>query len=449
MPVLGTTNTLTCARLPVFDEHQRRRAGEVLEHISRAVDACTKEAPGLGNGAAGIALFLAYRAAGATTASDAAAWRDQAASILRTAASAAFPEHTPSLFQGLTGVAWALDHLRLHQGLEVGCSPHEELNRMLLEHLSQRPWRGVYELGHGLVGYGVYAAEDIEAPGRREILRAVIDRLAVTALPSSHGGVTWWTAPQNLGEAQRKEAPMGHFNLGLAHGVPSIVAILGLACALRVAEGEARQLALKAMTWLRAQRQPETSGSSFGTILPLGMQRAPRTSRVGWCFGDLGISAALYSAARNMNDAALAADMLALARQTARRAPETCAVKDAGICHGAAGNAHIFNRLYQATHEQEFLDASRHWFERTFDYFDARQGALTPAIATEGDPAADDAEPTSTGWHDHPGIFGLGGIGLALLAAMTPVEPRWDRLLLISTPTALPVTDSRLTVATE
>jgi hypothetical protein len=29
-------------------------------------------------------------------------------------------------------------------------------------------------------------------------------------------------------------------------------------------------------------------------------------------------------------------------------------------------------------------------------------------------------------------LNGLAGIGLALLAATTPIEPRWDRLLLLS-----------------
>jgi hypothetical protein len=35
------------------------------------------------------------------------------------------------------------------------------------------------------------------------------------------------------------------------------------------------------------------------------------------------------------------------------------------------------------------------------------------------------------GWQDDPGFLtGAAGVGLALLAATTPVEPAWDRLLL-------------------
>jgi lantibiotic biosynthesis protein len=187
------------------------------------------------------------------------------------------------LLKGLTGIAWTLDHLRLHRLLdasEAGCAPRERVDRMRLEQLSEKPWRGIYEPGQGLVGYELYAAEDIEAPGHRELLEKVVDQLAATALPSNHGGVTWWTAPKNLDEEQLKHAPMGHFHIGLAHGIPSVIALLGLACALHVNEDTARKIAVKATIWLRAQQQPEGTGSYFGTIVPLGSRLKPQASRV-------------------------------------------------------------------------------------------------------------------------------------------------------------------------
>lgn len=39
------------------------------------------------------------------------------------------------------------------------------------------------------------------------------------------------------------------------------------------------------------------------------------------------------------------------------------------------------------------------------------------------------------GWRVDPGFLtGAAGIGLALLAAVAPVKPEWDRLLLVSIP---------------
>jgi class I lanthipeptide synthase len=38
-------------------------------------------------------------------------------------------------------------------------------------------------------------------------------------------------------------------------------------------------------------------------------------------------------------------------------------------------------------------------------------------------------------WRGTPGLLtGAAGVGLALLAAATPVEPSWDRMLLVALP---------------
>ena len=42
-------------------------------------------------------------------------------------------------------------------------------------------------------------------------------------------------------------------------------------------------------------------------------------------------------------------EAVAIAERAAARAIEDSGVVDASVCHGSAGLAHIFNRLYQAT----------------------------------------------------------------------------------------------------
>jgi lantibiotic biosynthesis protein len=45
----------------------------------------------------------------------------------------------------------------------------------------------------------------------------------------------------------------------------------------------------------------------------------------------------------------------------------------------------------------------------------------------------DDPSSTRMGWVPDPGFLtGIAGIGLALLAATTPIDPLWDRLLAVS-----------------
>jgi hypothetical protein len=96
---------------------------------------------------------------------------------------------------------------------------------------------------------------------------------------------------------------------------------------------------------------------------------------------------------------------------------------DAGLCHGSAGLAHLFNRMYQMTAEPTLADAARFWIERTLE--------LCSAAAPGRDTALSDS--AGSAWKG-PGLLeGAAGIALALEAACTTTEPIWDQMLLVST----------------
>ena len=42
-------------------------------------------------------------------------------------------------------------------------------------------------------------------------------------------------------------------------------------------------------------------------------------------------------------------------------------MRDAGLCHGAAGLAHLYNRMFQASRDERFAAAARCWFQRTLE----------------------------------------------------------------------------------
>lgn len=84
---------------------------------------------------------------------------------------------------------------------------------------------------------------------------------------------------------------------------------------------------------------------------------------------------------------------------------------------------HIFNRLFQATGDEAFKKAAQFWFERALEMRHPGEGVAGFRYALED------------GWLDAPGMVeGAAGIALALLAAVTPFEPEWDRMLLVSVP---------------
>jgi lantibiotic modifying enzyme len=399
--------------------HQVRRT---VEDIATALRGVTRDIPALSSGLAGMALFHAYfhRTFGHGPS------EERAQELLfRAMDLLAETPQAPSLFGGFTGVAWALHHL----GREVGLSQGEDeeatvsVDELLLSHVGRSPWHGPYDLIDGLVGYGVYACERIGSRWGRALLEQVVLRLEERAV-SRDGGLTWHTPPEEMPDWQRALYPQGYYNLGVAHGVPGVLLLLSRACVHGVVADRARVLLEGAVRWLLAQRDTGDTRAGFATVVSAG---APvrRPSRIGWCYGDLGLSVALLQTARSLGEDAWAQEALRAGRRAAERPLEESGVRDAGLCHGAAGNAHLFHRLYLASEEPVFREAARAWLSHTL------------ALRREGEGIAGfrvwQQDASGESWVASPGLLsGASGVGLALLAALGPVEPEWDRLFLAS-----------------
>jgi class I lanthipeptide synthase len=327
--------------------------------------------PSLASGTTGLAILHGYLAQSQCGPEHAAL----AVRYLKAATAAVAEQPTSaSLHSGLTGVGWALAHLhgrlpeRDFQSLQDLGSPEEnaaDIDDVLLRHLEQSPWPDDYDLIGGLVGFGVYALERLPRPAAVACLERVVHHLAETA-EQRREGCTWWTNPAWLPAETRARYPHGYYNLGLAHGVPGVIALLARACAGGVAVDQARPLLDDAVRWLGAQ--PLTTGAAAGLPYWIDADGAwENKTRLAWCYGDPGVAAALLGAAHCLREPAWEREALAMARRASRCLPEQSGVVDAGLCHGAAGLGHLFNRMFQATGEQWLAEAARSWFARTLE----------------------------------------------------------------------------------
>jgi hypothetical protein len=325
-----------------------------------------------------------------------------------------------SLYGGLVGVAWAAMHLgERFPDLDIEPVCHE-IDEALLEHLSPSSWTGTYDLISGLVGFGVYALErGPQAATAMACLERVIDRLAKTAERRPEV-IAWESRSEWLPPDVREERPPRYYDLGLAHGIPGVIALLGRACAAGVATDKARPLLEGAVRWLLAQQ--ETAG--FPYRIDPGLP--PMPAQLTWRYGDPGVAAALLLASRGAGEPSWEQAALAVARRAAQRPPEHAGVFDAGLYQGAAGLGHLFNRLFQATGEPALKEAGQFWLRRTLE-LRRPQGSIAGFAAWGSGPDG------SLNWTDDPGFLsGIAGIALALLAASTSIEPAWDRVLLAS-----------------
>lgn len=338
----------------------------------------------------------------------------QLASAVTTFGAGGFP---PSLFAGASRVGWGVAHLAGGEEADEVCAAIEQA---LMRRLAETPWTADYDLIVGLVGIGVCGLERSEHEGGRALVTRVLDRLEETAQPRG-AGIAWHTAPELLPEWQRALAPEGYWNLGLAHGNPGVIALLARAIAHGVDATRARAMLDRVVAFLLDAEPPRERGR-YPSWQPAGNERG--STRLAWCYGDLGVSIALLSAAQATGEARWRDEAMTLARACATRTFEEASVADAGLCHGTVGAAHVFNRLWHATGEDVFADAARTWIDHTLRIRNDHPIAGFPAAAR------DPGRPDVTWNADETLLSGAVGIALALHAAASEVEPSWDRLLL-------------------
>lgn len=422
-------------------------------------------------GRSGAALFYAYCAAAEVVpGADAVAVEllDEAIDLLSRS------EPDASLFCGFAGVAWTAEHLeRMAAGAdgdgaddgdgaadaggragaaggrageaggragEAGARVGDEtdgagdadddgdlnaaIDDALLNFLDGPQAEAEYDVVDGLCGIGVYALERLPRAGGAECLARVVARLDSMARREP-GAVCWPTPEARLARHGIAPGSQGEFNLGLAHGVPGPIALLAHALWAGVASDAARALVSGAVPWLLAQRLPDGQRSRFPAYAGPGADATP--ARCAWCYGDPGVAVALLAAARCVGRVDWQHEALAVARHAAAVRTQRDDVRDAGLCHGAGGVGHIFNRMFQATGDEVCRAAAEYWFERVLAF--RGDGGLA-GFRTWSLERTLDGE-----WMDDPRFLtGVTGTGLALLAAATEVAPAWDIVMLTRVP---------------
>ena len=374
--------------------------------------------PGVAGGDAGIALFLSYlhAAGGSARAADAAL---DALGKSMTAVSER--KLMPTLYSGFFGVGWVIAHLsrELFEGDgDLTSDLDEALRRMLVDANGNVP----FELITGLAGLGTYCVERLPDRRAASLLGRIVDLLDASRDASG----TWFTSPDWMPEWQRELMPRGCHNLGVAHGIPGVIGLLAAAWREGFDDPRIPRLTEDAVHWVLAQKHSSFESSVFPSHVPPDAE--PRPTRTAWCYGDLGVATVLLSAAKSFGRADWEEEVLAIARIAARRTFEETKANDVGLCHGVTGIAHLFNRIYQATGHEEFRDTAMTWYQLALDMRRPGKG-IAGYLSWISDP------PAPPQWRPERGFLsGVAGTGLAFLAAVTDVEPSWDRVLLVAVP---------------
>jgi hypothetical protein len=317
---------------------------------------------------------------------------------------------SPALHGGFLGVAFIAHQLSLQLGAEVDL---DAIDEALLAHLDAPGPPPPHEVMIGLAGFAAYALERLPSRAASACLERISALLEESAREEP-AGLAWFTDAALFDDDELRERnPRGHYNVGFAHGTPGVIAALAAMQLAGAGGARVSKLLGGAVRWLFAQR--------LGAEVPwyVGPGIAPEPARAAWCYGAPAVAWALLRAARAAGDASWEREARAMALSAAARPIERCGVRDACLCHGAAGLGHLYGRLFQITGEPALREAARDWVLRALELDERGAAPAGGSAALVEDPSF---------------LTGAIGVALALVAAATDREPAWDGRLLISRP---------------
>ncbi|NOQ24523.1 MAG: hypothetical protein GQ564_04100 [Bacteroidales bacterium] len=273
-----------------------------------------------------------------------------------------------------------------------------------------------YDFLHGAVGIGFYFLKRKSNKDSHKFLNNFVNELDSIAHKDEQG-IKW------LSVLNREENSQG-YNLSLSHGISSIIVFLSKLYSEGIAKEKVLGLLSGAVKYLLSQQLDITK---FKSNFPSWVCKdEPSThSRLSWCYGDLGIGMALWQAGNNTNNETWKEKAIEiLLHSTKRRDLKEDSVLDAGLCHGSAGIAHIFNRMYINTGLMEFKNTADYWFSETLKMAKFDDGLAGYKVWRSSEMG---------GLQNQFGFLeGIAGIGLTLISATSDIEPKWDECLLLS-----------------
>ncbi|PTX63624.1 lanthionine synthetase-like protein [Kordia periserrulae] len=216
-------------------------------------------------------------------------------------------------------------------------------------------------------------------------------------------------------------------NLGLAHGVPGILKVLLSIYAY--AEHAQQKDGIKkiiqgVVSFLKnvVFKQHEIAYSYF-YIPDVEQDSSTVDTRLGWCYGDLSNALILYQAGKIIEDDAMIQFANEILQKTCKRKLQSSTkIRDAGLCHGTVGLQHMYQIAYNYTQTTDFLDASQHWLQETFEQ--------CSSFVNEG--AYKKFNPIEKKYEvDNGFLEGAAGIGLSLITLLTG-DNSWNELLLLN-----------------
>jgi len=265
-----------------------------------------------------------------------------------------FRQHT--ICSGISGFGWLCEHLRKLGMLDRGYIEFlDDLDPFLYQQMINDMKNGNYDFLHGALGVGTYFLSRFEKKEIPGYLEELLTELEKSGEPCENGTVKWISV-LNIETGEKG------YNISLAHGMASIAAFLVRLCQLNIETEKIDRILTQTITYILDQITYREGNLAYFPSYSKENSKGSASSRLGWCYGDLGIAHILWQAAVVLNNKEWENTALQILHHTANRLDlQINGIHDAGLCHGSAGVAHVFWNLFLNTGLPEFRETTDYW----------------------------------------------------------------------------------------
>lgn len=352
-----------------------------------------------------------------------------------------------SLFSGLTGICFAI--LQASKGKTRYQNLLHTLNQTLSQGIQNRFLLPIqedikrqvpspvqlYDLIQGVVGIGTYLMQDLQNPQLKDLLISIVHILIQRCHPIqiNRTEVPGWYVPANFQftEQDRMAFPQGNFNLGLAHGVPGILAFLSLAHFKGICLDHQVETIRYIVNWLISKKNhrsiwPDRISFECETMHSSEIHFIQRDA---WCYGTPGVARSLYLASLVLEDDHLKNGAIIAFKKVFDRSEHEWWLPGPTFCHGIVGLLAITHRMAEESQDPLLLREVDRLKEKLMSYYEPSLPFgfqdLEPLTFEKGA-----AHLSYKGINKAGLLEGVVGIGLGLLG-ISQKDPSWDAPFLI------------------
>lgn len=277
-----------------------------------------------------------------------------------------------SISYGLTGIAYVNWHLNNFGLRETDLEVFNGIDEIVLPCCINDFEKRITDNLHGPLGVLFYLSKTLTYdPSAKSAMEVLLNNYIKLARIDKMG--------LRIDNNSLRDAAENVYNLSLSHGLSGNLLIFAEAYANGFGKDVLPDLFRNGLKYILLAEKDKIDDTKTNSHFPSLVNETNKFdkdineehyfTRLAWCYGDLNISILLLRWGKLLNDEKIFKKGIEIARKTlSRKSNIEAQIGDAFFCHGSAGLAQLYFRIYHLTSKEEFLKQSDYWMQST-EYF--------------------------------------------------------------------------------